>query len=112
MPPLGSAELRAIGEGHSNSSVVVGEQIVLKVYRRLAAGNNPELELLRFLTEHGFANSPRLLGSYEHRAVRSMRPSASSPASCRPSATAGHSPCPRWRAIPLVSSTASGGSAR
>jgi trehalose synthase-fused probable maltokinase len=66
MPPLGSAELRAIGEGHSNSSVVLGEQVVLKVYRRLAAGNNPELELLRFLTGHGFANAPQLLGSYEH----------------------------------------------
>ena len=66
MPPLGSAELRAIGEGHSNSSVVLGEQVVLKVYRRLAAGNNPELELLRFLTVHGFANAPQLLGSYEH----------------------------------------------
>jgi predicted trehalose synthase len=66
LPPLGSAELRPIGEGHSNTSVVVGEQIVLKVYRRLAPGNNPELELLRFLTDHGFANSPELLGSYEH----------------------------------------------
>src|SRR4029077_8889456 len=66
MPPLASSQLRAIGEGHSNSSVVVGEQVVLKVYRRLAAGNNPELELLRSLTGHGFATSPRLLGSYEH----------------------------------------------
>jgi len=66
LPPLGSATLRAIGEGHSNTSVVVGEEVVLKIYRRLAAGNNPELELLRFLTGHGFANAPELLGSYEH----------------------------------------------
>jgi trehalose synthase-fused probable maltokinase len=39
---------------------------VLKVYRQLAPGINPELELLRFLTEHGFENAPALLGSYEH----------------------------------------------
>ena len=56
----------AIGEGHSNTSVVVGEELVLKVYRRLAPGDNPEVELLRFLTAHGFANTPELLGSYEH----------------------------------------------
>jgi trehalose synthase-fused probable maltokinase len=67
VPPLASAGLRAIGEGHSNTSVVVGEELVLKVYRRLTAGDNPELELLRFLTMHGFANTPELLGSYEHR---------------------------------------------
>jgi trehalose synthase-fused probable maltokinase len=66
LPPLDSAALRAIGEGHSNTSVVVGEQVVLKVYRRLAAGDNPELEVMRFLTGHGFPNAPELLGSYEH----------------------------------------------
>jgi maltokinase len=65
-PPSASRGLRAIGEGHSNTSVVVGEEAVLKVYRRLAPGINPELELLRFLSEHGFANSPELLGSFEH----------------------------------------------
>ncbi|HET6173430.1 MAG TPA: phosphotransferase [Gaiellales bacterium] len=66
LPPLSSAQLRAIGEGHSNSSVVVGEELVLKAYRRLAPGINPELELLRFLGEHGFENTPALLGSYAH----------------------------------------------
>jgi maltokinase len=66
LPRLGSADLRTIGEGHSNTSVVVGQELVLKVYRQLAPGINPELELLRFLTEHGFQNSPELLGSFEH----------------------------------------------
>jgi maltokinase len=64
--PPASASLRAIGEGHSHSSVVIGEEVVLKVYRRLDAGTNPELELLRFLTRHGFEHAPTLLGSYEH----------------------------------------------
>jgi len=46
--------------------VVIGEELVLKVYRLLTAGDNPEVELLRYLREHGFANTPELLGSYEH----------------------------------------------
>ena len=58
--------MRAIGQGHSNTSVVIGEELVLKIYRLLAAGDNPELELLRFLSEHGFENAPPLLGSYAH----------------------------------------------
>lgn len=64
VPPTGA--LRAIGEGHSNSSAVYGEELVLKVYRLLSAGDNPEVELLQFLSRHGFANTPELLGSYEH----------------------------------------------
>ena len=66
VPVPSGATLRAIGEGHSNSSVVYGEELVLKVYRLLSPGDNPEVELLQFLTRHGFANTPELLGSYEH----------------------------------------------
>ena len=61
-----SGASRPVGEGHSNTSIVIGEELVLKVYRLLTAGDNPEVELLRFLTDHGFANTPALLGSYEH----------------------------------------------
>ncbi len=43
-----------------------GEELVLKVYRLLSAGDNPEVELLQFLNRHGFPNTPALLGSYEH----------------------------------------------
>src|SRR3712207_1872693 len=38
----------------------------MKVYRRIEPGPNPELELLRFLTTHGFDNIARLSGWYEH----------------------------------------------
>ena len=61
------ATVRPMGVEQSNSSVVLDEQHVLKVYRRLEAGPNPELELLRVLGESGFANAPRLTGSLEHR---------------------------------------------
>ena len=42
---------RALGADQSNTSVVVGDRVLLKAYRRLEAGLNPELELVAFLTE-------------------------------------------------------------
>src|SRR5215218_4953061 len=70
--PLGDAlenvngDVWPMGAEQSNTSVVFGERLVLKAYRRLEAGVNPELELLRFLTRHGFANIAALSGWYEH----------------------------------------------
>lgn len=65
-PPPASAEARPIASEQSNSSVVFGENAILKVYRRVEAGVNPELELLRFLGERGFRHVPALLGWYEY----------------------------------------------
>jgi trehalose synthase-fused probable maltokinase len=56
------AEARQMGAEQSNTSIVFGDEHVLKLYRRLEAGINPELELLRFLTEHDFRRIPRLEG--------------------------------------------------
>ncbi|HEY6056041.1 MAG TPA: phosphotransferase [Gaiellaceae bacterium] len=48
------AVARPMGAEQSNTSIVFDDEHVLKLYRRLEAGINPELELLRFLTERGF----------------------------------------------------------
>jgi trehalose synthase-fused probable maltokinase len=56
----------AIGVEQSNSSVVFDDELILKVYRRVEAGINPELELLRFLTEQGFPHVPALAGWYSY----------------------------------------------
>jgi maltose alpha-D-glucosyltransferase/alpha-amylase len=57
---------RPLGADQSNSSSVLGETVLLKVYRRLEAGLNPELELVAFLTEEaGFAAVPPLAGYVE-----------------------------------------------
>jgi maltokinase len=58
--------VRVIDSEQTNSSVVFDEELVLKVYRRVEAGINPELEMLRFLGEHGFENVPRLHGWYAY----------------------------------------------
>ncbi|HUY70696.1 MAG TPA: phosphotransferase [Gaiellaceae bacterium] len=55
-----------IGVEQSNSSIAFGDALILKVYRRLEAGINPELELLRFLTAHEFPNIAALRGWYAY----------------------------------------------
>jgi trehalose synthase-fused probable maltokinase len=59
-------EARPISAEQSNTSVVFDDALILKAFRRLEAGINPELELLRFLTEHGFENVAALLGWYAY----------------------------------------------
>ena len=58
-----------MGAEQSNSSLVLDEQLALKLYRRIEPGMNPELEVLRFLTERDFAHIAALEGyvSYEGR---------------------------------------------
>jgi predicted trehalose synthase len=63
--PASAERARPMGAEQSNSSVVYDEQLALKAYRRVEAGINPELELLRFLTERGFPNIAPLAGWYE-----------------------------------------------
>jgi len=62
-------EIRPMGAEQSNSSVVIDESLALKLYRRIEPGVNPELELLRFLTERGFEHIAALEGyaAYEGR---------------------------------------------
>ena len=49
----------------SNSSVVFGEALILKAFRRVEPGVNPELELLRFLSARDFEHIAPLAGWYE-----------------------------------------------
>jgi len=58
--------VRLVSSEQSNSSVVFDDALILKVFRRLEPGINPELEMLRFLTEQGFRNIPALGGWYAY----------------------------------------------
>jgi trehalose synthase-fused probable maltokinase len=61
----GTVDVRPVGVEQSNSSVVFGEELILKAFRRVEPGINPELELLRFLSARGFPHIAPLAGWYE-----------------------------------------------
>jgi maltokinase len=65
-PPREDAGVRPMGAEQSNTSIVFDDALVLKAYRRLEAGDNPELELLRFLSDRDFAHIAPLGGWYEY----------------------------------------------
>jgi maltose alpha-D-glucosyltransferase/alpha-amylase len=54
----------------SNTSIRYGNQYILKLIRRVEEGVNPDLEVSRFLTEHGYRNSPAVHGSITYRRGR------------------------------------------
>ena len=63
--PLAS---RALAAEQSNSAIVYGGRWFLKLYRKPEAGENPDAELLRFLSERQkFAHVPAFCGAIEHR---------------------------------------------
>jgi maltokinase len=65
-PLPAEAEVRPVGVEQSNSSIVFGDHTVLKVFRKLEPGINPELELLQFLTTQGFEHIAPLQGYYDY----------------------------------------------
>jgi maltose alpha-D-glucosyltransferase/alpha-amylase len=66
----GSGTLLSVGHGsaeQSNTSIVYGDRLILKLFRRLQPGPNPDFEIARFLTEdHRFDRVPRLAGAIEY----------------------------------------------
>src|SRR5439155_24173481 len=55
----------------SNSSIVFGDQLILKLFRRVYRGVNPDLEVGYFLTERvGFPHAPAVAGKIEYRTKR------------------------------------------
>ena len=56
----------AINREQSNTSIIVDDNYVIKIFRRVAPGIHPEIEVGRFLTDIAqFKNAPALLGSVE-----------------------------------------------
>jgi maltose alpha-D-glucosyltransferase/alpha-amylase len=50
----------------SNTAVIYGDKLFFKIFRRVEAGVNPDLEVSRYLTDRGFPNAPCLAGSLEY----------------------------------------------
>jgi hypothetical protein len=71
---LGRLPERPLGMDQSNTSVVLGERLLLKAFRWLQPGLNPDLELVAYLTEEaGFTAVPPLAG-YAEVVSRSREP--------------------------------------
>jgi maltokinase len=62
----GTVEVRPVGVEQSNSSIVFGESLILKTFRRVEPGVNPELELLRFLSERDFPHIAPIAGWFQY----------------------------------------------
>jgi maltose alpha-D-glucosyltransferase / alpha-amylase len=56
------AEMQWLTVEQSNSSMIIGDVAMLKLFRRVSSGPHPESEMGRYLTEQGFANIAPLLG--------------------------------------------------
>ncbi|SCY90960.1 maltose alpha-D-glucosyltransferase [Paracoccus tibetensis] len=59
---------RQLGVEQSNLSIAFSDKIILKLYRRIRSGAQPDVEVARFLTEvAGFQHTPRYLGHLTHQ---------------------------------------------
>jgi maltose alpha-D-glucosyltransferase/alpha-amylase len=67
MPEETALDSSILGREQSNTSVAYGQQLILKLFRRMAPGVNPDLEIGRFLTGQRFTHIPPLAGALEYR---------------------------------------------
>ncbi len=51
----------------SNTSIIYRDRYILKLFRKLESGTNPDVEIGTFLTARGFKNTPAVLGSLEYQ---------------------------------------------
>lgn len=59
---------RLLGVEQSNTSIRYGDRLILKLFRKLEAGANPDLEIGQFLTEKAaFPHIPAVAGALEYR---------------------------------------------
>jgi maltose alpha-D-glucosyltransferase / alpha-amylase len=56
------SEVNLLAAEQSNSLLTIGDVAMLKIYRRISAGDHPEAEMGRYLTAEGFTHAPSLLG--------------------------------------------------
>jgi maltokinase len=61
----GTDDVRPVGVEQSNTSIIFGDELIMKAIRRIEPGVNPELELLRFLSARAFPHIAALAGWYE-----------------------------------------------
>jgi len=69
IPPATSAlEPSNIRAEQSNSSITFDEELILKLYRHVETGVNPDLEIGQFLTNSAYEHTPPIIGWLDYRA--------------------------------------------
>jgi maltokinase len=63
-PDVHAERARQLGADQSNTSIVYDERTILKVFRRLEDGPNPDVEVTRELARAGFTHVARPLGEW------------------------------------------------
>ena len=58
----------------SNSSIIYGDRYILKLFRKLEPGVDPDSEIGIFLTARGFRHTPAVLGTLEYRTGKEVFP--------------------------------------
>jgi maltose alpha-D-glucosyltransferase / alpha-amylase len=53
---------------HNNTAIVYGDRLILKLFRCVDIGVNPELEIGTLLTKREFLHTPKVVGAIEYRA--------------------------------------------
>jgi maltose alpha-D-glucosyltransferase/alpha-amylase len=66
-PNSGPLETQVVKAEQSNSSIIFGDKLILKLFRAVDNGVNPDEEIGRFLTDQGFAHTPPLAGTLEYQ---------------------------------------------
>ena len=70
--PLMGMEPHALKAEQSNTSIIFGDKLIMKLFRKLESGINPDIEIGRFLTERAhYQNTPPLVGWMEYKSGRS-----------------------------------------
>jgi maltose alpha-D-glucosyltransferase/alpha-amylase len=60
-------ETTVLKADQSNTSILFGGKYILKLFRRLDIGTNPDLEIGRFLTSRQFPHVPAVVGAIEYQ---------------------------------------------
>lgn len=65
-PEAEATQVRALNVEQSNSSVVFDEKIIVKLFRRVHEGANPDVEAIDRLLAEGYEHVPRQIGVLDH----------------------------------------------
>lgn len=68
-PELEVARVRPLTVEQTNTSIIGDEQWILKMFRRLSAGVNPDVELARLLWDNGFVQTPEPIADWRYRDI-------------------------------------------